>query len=190
MVRASGSLNSQVKMNFAASYSATEGNAQFSAEKQAGGRVSFYLPGPRVEIGASYLRVLGDDRFNVSGLDFVWNARRTPVDVRGEFVWADVEGKGYWLEAAYRLSNVTTNRFFRRSQIVGRVEQYFAPSVPQEDNGDLPVLNTQRYTAGFNYWPSDSVKLCASFGRQIDSSESQNIWTVGIVYRFALGKGE
>jgi hypothetical protein len=190
MVRASGNLTSQVKLNVAASYSATEGNAQFSAEKQAGGRASVYLPGPRVEIGASYQRVLGDDRFNVSGLDFVWNARRTPLDVRGEYVWADILGKGYWLEAAYRLSNVTTNPFFRRTQIVGRVEQYFAPAVQQEDNGDLPSLNTRRFTAGFNYWPSDSVKLCASYGRQIDSSESVGVWTLGMVYRFALGRGE
>jgi hypothetical protein len=143
-----------------------------------------------VEVGASYSRKLGDERFNVAGAHFVWNARKTPLDVRGEFVWANVLGKGYWAEAAWRLSKVTSNRFLRRSQIVGRGEQYFAPTATQDIDEDLPSLNTKRFSAGFNYWPSDSVKFVLAYGRQIDSSQSMGVWTLGVVYRFTWAKGE
>ncbi len=49
------------------------------------------------------------------------------------------EGSGYWVEAAYRLRKVDFWKpFFRRSQVVFRVEQFFAPShideiAPEED---------------------------------------------------------
>jgi hypothetical protein len=190
MIRASAYLTRGVKLNFAGYYSASEGIAQIGGEKQGGGRVSLYMPGPRIEVGASYSRRLGDERFNVAGADFVWNARRAPVDVRGEAVWANVLGKGYWGEVAWRLANATSNPFFRRSQIVGRVEQYFAPSQAQDLDEELPSLNTKRFSAGYNYWPSDSVKFSVAYGRQIDSSESLGVWTVGVVYRFTWAKGE
>lgn len=190
MVRAGAYISPEAKLNFAAYYSGSEGTTQISGEKQTGGRASLYLPGPRIELGASYARKLGDERFNSEGLDFVWNARRTPLDLRGEFVSADMLGKGYWVEGAWRLSNATANGFFRRSQIVGRVEQYFAPGGLQDIDEDLPSLSTRRFTGGFNYWPTDSVKLSLAYGRQFDSSQSLGVWTVGLVYRFAWGKGE
>jgi len=190
MVRGSAYLSPDAKLNVAAYYSGSEGYSQISGEKQTGGRASVYLPGPRLEVGASYSRKLGDDRFNCAGTDFVWNARRTPLDVRGEAVWAEVLGKGYWVEGAWRLSNATSNPFFRRSQIVGRVEQYFAPAGVQDLDEDLPSLNTKRVTAGFNYWLSDGVKLALAYGRQIDANQSRGVWTLGLIYRFAWGRGE
>jgi hypothetical protein len=190
MVRGSAYLAPKVKLNLAAYYSGSEGNLQISGEKQAGGRASVYLQGPRLEVGASYSRKLGDERFNCAGMDFVWNARGTPLDLRGEYVHADVLGQGYWLESAWRLSNATSNPFLRRSQIVGRVEQYFTPRMAQDLDEELPSLNTKRVTAGFNYWPSDGVKFALSYGREMDSNRSQGVWTVGLVYRFAWGRGE
>lgn len=190
MVRTNFYLSPGVKLNVAAYYGGSEGIAQIGGEKQTGGRVSLYLPGPRLEVGASYSRKLGDDKFNVAGMDFVWNSRRTPLDVRGEAVWANVLGKGYWLEGAWRLSNATANRFFRRSQIVGRVEQYFSPAQRQDLDEELPSLSTKGFTAGFNYWPSDGVKFAFAYGRQIDSNHSQGVWTLGVVYRFTWAKGE
>lgn len=187
MVRAGTYLSSGVKLNVTADYSGSEGNAQFTGEKQTGGRVSLFFPGPRLEVGASYSRELGDERFNVAGTDFVWNARRTPLDVRGECIWADVLGKGYWAEGAWRLSNLSGNRFFRHSQVVGRAEQYFAPAKPQDLIAELQTLDTRRYTAGLNYWPTDGVKFSVSYGRQMDASESLGVWTLGVVYRFAWG---
>ena len=49
------------------------------------------------------------------------------------------EGSGYWVEAAYRLRKIDFWKpFFRRSQVVFRAEQFFAPShideiAPDED---------------------------------------------------------
>ena len=190
MVRGSAHLSQDVKLNLAAYYSGSEGNLQIAGEKQMGGRASLFFGGPRVEVGASYSRKLGDDRFNVAGADFVWNVRRTPLDVRGEYVWANVLGRGFWLEGAWRLSQASSNRFLRRSQIVGRVERYGAPGTPQDIDEELPALNTNRDTAGFNYWPSDSVKFAVAYGRQLDSSQSLGVWTLGVVYRFTWAKGE
>ncbi len=190
MVRGGAYLSGAAKLNFAAYYSGSEGNAQFSGEKQTGGRASLYLPGPRLEVGASYGRELGDERFNMAGMDFVWNARRTPLDLRGECIWADVLGKGYWAEGTWRLSKATSNRVLRRSQLVGRVEQYFAPANPQDLIAELQSVDTKRVTAGFNYWPSDSVKFSVSYGRQSDANESLGVWTLGVVYRFAWGREE
>lgn len=189
MVRSSFYVSPGVKLNVAAYYGASEGIAQIG-EKQTGGQVSVYLPGPRLEVGASYSRRQGDDKFNVAGVDVVWNSRRTPLDVRGEAVWANVLGKGYWLEGAWRLSKASSNRFLRRSQVVGRVEQYFAPAQQQDIDEDLPSANTRGFTAGFNYWPSESVKLAFAYGREIDPSQSQNVWALGVVYRFTWAKGE
>jgi hypothetical protein len=190
MVRSSAYLSPGVKLNVAGYYSGSEGNAQIAGEKQSGGRASVFLTGPRIEVGASYSRKMGDDRFNVAGADFVWNVRRTPLDIRGEYVHADILGQGYWLEGAWRLSKVTGSSFVHRSQIVGRVEQYRAPAAKQDIDEDLPSLDTKRFTAGFNYWPSDSVKFAFAYARQTDSSESRGVWTVGMVYRFTWAKGE
>ncbi len=190
MVRTSFYLSPAVKLNVTADYGATEGVAQIGGEKQTGGQVGLYFPGPRVEVGASYSRKLGDEKFNVAGMDFVWNVRKTPLDIRGEAVWADVLGKGYWVEGAWRLSNATGNRFFHHSQIVLRGEQYFSPSQAQDLNEDLPSVNTRAFTAGFNYWPTDHVKFALAYGRQFDSGQSQGIWSLGVVYRFTWAKGE
>jgi hypothetical protein len=188
MVRASGYLSSAAKITATAYASGHSPNAQFDADKSGGGRVSLYLTGPRLEMGTSFSRRLGDDRFNLYGADLVWNARKTPLDVRGEYVHAARLGSGYWVEGAYRLSGVSSNAFLRRSQFVARGEQYFAPAEPQDMNQDIPQSNTRKGTLGWNYWASNQVKLALSYGRQSDETGSAGVWTVGLVYHFTFGE--
>ncbi len=187
MVRGSTYISEGVKLNGAAYFSVNSSNSQFESSRQSGGTASIYLPGPRLELGASYSRRMGDDQLNIAGADFVWNDRRTPLDVRGEYVWAEKLGSGYWLEAAYKLANVTSNPFLRRCQLVARGEQVFAPSISPDLDDPLPVLTTSGVTAGWNYWPTDYLKFSVSYGRQWDSAESLNTWTIGLVYRFTIG---
>jgi len=71
-------------------------------------------------------------------LDATWQVPRTPLDIRMEYA-RNSEGSGYWVEAAYRLRRVGFWKpLLRRSQLVFRAEQFFAPShideiAPDED---------------------------------------------------------
>lgn len=188
MVRGSAYVADGVKLSGAAYYSVNSAYTQFQSNRQSGGTASIYLPGPRLEIGASYSRLLGDDRLNIAGADFVWNSRQAPLDVRGEYMYAQRLGSGYWVEAAYKLANVTSNSFWRKCQLVARGEQFFAPSTVAEDLDDpLPALSAKAGTVGLNYWPTDYLKASFSYGRESDSSGSTNTWTLGLVYRFTTG---
>jgi hypothetical protein len=176
-------LSTAVKLNYATYYSAPVSNSQFSSDRQSGERVSLFFPRHRLEIGSSYIRHLGLQGYNMAGVDYTWNLRRLPIDVRGEYVWSDRLGSGYWAEALYR--SVGHSAFFRHSQAVFREEQYFRPNTPQTINLGLPVLDTTKVTIGWNYLIKDSLKLVSSYGRAFDSTGSSPITTVGFVYRFS-----
>ncbi len=83
----------------------------------------------------------------------------------------------------------------RKSQVVARGEQYFAPPVAMQNvmsgmmMGDnyLPDRNTTRGFAGWNYQINDAVKLSFAFGRSFATAENENIYSIGITYRFATG---
>jgi hypothetical protein len=188
MVRATGYLAPGAKISATAYLSGNSTNTQLESERSSGGRVSLLLTGPGLEMGASFSRRLGDDRFNLYGADLVWNARRTPLDVRGEYVHAARLGSGYWFEGAYRLNKLSGNGFLRKSQLVARGEQYFAPGESQDINEDIPQLSTRRATVGWNYWPNNQVKLAFSFGRQSDVTGSERVWTLGLIYHFTMGE--
>jgi hypothetical protein len=97
---------------------------------------------------------------------------------------SEAAGDGYWVEAAYRLSNSRFNKFFRRSQAVLRGEQYFGPRVPMDTGLEMPEGDASRIFSGWNYWITDNVRAGVAFGRQFGSNDDHNIWTLGISYRF------
>jgi len=183
--RGGATFNTKVKFNYAAYYSAPSTNSQFVSDRQTGERISLFFPRTHLEIGSSYSRHLGSDGYHMTGADYTWNLRRVPIDFRGEYVWSDKLGSGYWNEALYR--SVGRATFLRHSQAVLREEQYFAPGSPQTFRPDLPALSTTKVTLGWNYWVKDYLKFVASYGRAFDVTGSSPVTTVGFVYRFTSG---
>jgi hypothetical protein len=192
MVRGAIPVGTALNVNYAAFYSASTDNSWVSATKGAGGRVGFFFPKARLEIGASFQRKLQDDHVNTYGLDFIWQSKKVPLDIRGEIARNRFTGSGYWIEGAYRMRRVPFWRpFMRKSQTELRFEQYFTPTdMPSSggsvDMGGLPTVNTQRFFAGWSYWVRPDIRANVSYGRQFNSEGDHNIWTVGLTYRFAF----
>ena len=65
---------------------------------------------------------------------------------------------------------------------VARGQQFFrkAPGV----NDTLPATDTQRLDFGLNYYPTPSLRLNASYGRQFTDLRDANYWTADITYHF------
>lgn len=177
-------LGSSAQLSYAGYFSALTYNVSAGADRQAGMRTAVFFPGPRIEAGFSFNRLLGVDRFNRFGTDFSWNMRQVPLDIRGEGLISDAVGSGYWLESAYRLSSARYPRFLRRSQAVVRGEQYIHPSGDVLGDFEAPDSDAARVMGGWNYWISDAVRTQVAFGRQFNSSDDHNLWTLGISYRF------
>jgi len=138
MLRGGAQVFPGVNLSYTGYYSALTTTNAIESKRMAGGRWGIFLPQRQLEIGASFQRLLQDERSNSVGLDATWQVPRTPLDIRMEYA-RNSEGSGYWVEAAYRLRKVDFWKpFFRRSQVVLRVEQFFAPShideiAPDED---------------------------------------------------------
>jgi len=111
--------------------------------------------------------------------------------LRSEYARSNL-GSGYWIEAAYRLSQIRTwNKFMRRAEAVGRAQQLFAGQITEDDAAEygLPALNTHEADFGLNYYLQDGLKAAASYGRQFSADGNFNLWNVGVAYRFALPLG-
>ena len=67
--------------------------------------MGFFFPGPRLEVGGSWQKTLQDDRKNAFGFHMGWQPAKVPLNLRSEFA-RSFEGSGYWIEGAYRLSQV------------------------------------------------------------------------------------
>ena len=138
MLRGGAQVFPGVNLSYTGYYSALTTTNTIESKRMAGARWGIFLPQRQLEIGASFQRLLQDERSNSVGLDATWQVPRTPLDIRMEYA-RNSEGSGYWVEAAYRLRKVDFWKpFFRRSQVVFRAEQFFAPShideiVPDED---------------------------------------------------------
>lgn len=177
-------LGSSAQIGYAGYFSAQTSNVSAGADRQTGLRTSLFFPGPRVEAGFSFNRLLGTSRVDRYGADFTWNLRQVPVDIRAEAMLSDVLGHGYWVEGAYRFSSSRFPRWLRRSQAVIRGEQYLRPNGEVPDTFEAPDTDTTRVLGGWNYWLTDSVRAQVAYGRHLASGDDHNIWTVGISYRF------
>lgn len=161
-------------------FSASSNIDQLQAARVAGGDASVFLPRARLEIGTSYQRFLQDRHINSAAAYISWQPRSVPLDIKAEGDFS-YNGRGYWLESAYLFKQLPIPSFFRRTQIVGRMQQFF----PANGGGNsLPRVDTQRFDFGLNYYVRDDLRFISSYGRSFSSQGNANIWNVGFTYRF------
>lgn len=155
---------------------------KLESQRSTGGRVSIFFPRQRLEMGASYGRLLQAQHMNFEGLFFLWQPPHAPLDIKSEYAHSP-RGQGYWLEAGARLAKpAAMYAGWGRLEALGRVQQF---QRLQSGSGDaLPGLNTQRIDAGAQYHFPREVRLTATYGRQFTSTNARNIWEFGLTYRF------
>ena len=192
MFRGGFPVSPKANMNYALYVSATNiGVSGVESERHVGGRMGVFLPGPRIEVGTSWQKLLQDERANAFGLHFAWQPVRVPLNLRSEFA-RSFQGSGYWIEGAYRLNQVPFwQKAMRRTEVVGRGQQFFVGRISYNDAQQygLPGVNTREGELGLNYFLHDGLKAVASYGRQFSSDGNANIWAAGIAYRFAFPLG-
>ncbi len=193
MLRGGFPVNSTANMNYAVYVSAASIGANgVESERHVGGRMGFFLPGPRLEVGGSFQRTLQDPRKNLFGFHAEWQPTKLPLTLRSEFA-RSYYGSGYWTEGVYRLSLLHFwQKAMRRTELVGRGQQFFTGPgnwyAPSQWN--LPTWNTREGEFGINYFLHDGLKATASGGRQFSSAGNVNVWSVGLAYRFLLPLGK
>jgi hypothetical protein len=182
MLSGSAFSNEHVNANYAVYYSANSTNQNFSAEHSSGGRASLYFPNPRLEVGASYGRLLQATTANYAGVHLWWEPASTALRLRSEYAHGP-HSSGYWIEADYRLSRFKGGEsFLGRFEPVFRMQQTFR-SQPDPSDG-LPSADTKQTDLGLDYRLPHEMRLNTSYSRQFSSTGDRNIWQTGIVYRF------
>ncbi len=192
MLRGGFPVNPKANFTYAAYVSAiSTGHNNLQADRNAGGRMSFFFPGTRVEVGASFQKLLQDTRTNSFGFHFTWWSTQLPLNVHSEYARSN-QGSGYWIDGAYRLSQLHFwQKAMRRTEIAGRAEQFFSGSITPDEAVALGLspANTREGEFGLNYYLQDGMKIVGSYGRQFSSAGNLNLWSVGIAYRFLIPLG-
>jgi hypothetical protein len=194
MLRGGFPLVADAKVNlsyavYASAVSTDHNNLQ--SDRNAGGRVGAFFPGTRIEVGASFQKLLQDTRTNSFGFYFAWLSTRLPLNVHSEYARSN-QGSGYWIDGAYRLSQLHFwQKAMRRTEVAARAEQFFSGSISSDEAAavGLPPANTREGEFGLNYYLRDGLKAVASYGRQFSSAGNLNLWSVGIAYRFLIPLG-
>ena len=176
-------------VDYAAYFSARSDNEQFDSQRSAGGRVDLYIPNYRLEVGASYGRLLQGTQENFVGVHVWWEPGDSALRIRSE--WAHGEhAHGYWIEADYRPAQFGgLDSWIGRLEPVFRMQQTFRIDNVASDT--LPPADTQRADFGLDYNLPHSMRFLTSYSRQFSSSRDVNIWEAGITYRllFPAWKG-
>ncbi len=183
MLRGALVSNSTYALNYTAYFSTLSNVSKFESVRAAGGRIAVFFPHERLELGTSYQRTLQSVEMDSVGADLSWAPFRAPLDLKGE--WAhSPSGQGYWLQAAYRLSQVhAAHSVLERLEPVFRMQQYFRSRLIAGDS--LPAGDAKRPEFGLNYYLPHEVRLNASYAREyISQGTDVNVWSVGITYRF------
>jgi hypothetical protein len=182
MLRGAAYSAPHVQINYAGYFSVASNVKQFTGERASGGQVSMYLPEKRLEIGASYSRLLQGQQGNSTGVHLWWQPYRVPLAIRSEYAHGP-HAQGYWMEAAYRLSQWNgLDSWLGRFEPVFRMQQTFRDSPGLGD--ELPAKNTQRADFGFDYHLPHEVRINTSYARQFSSAGNENIWETTVTYRF------
>ena len=193
MMRGGFPVDAKVNLNYAVYVSAiSTGHSNLQSDRNVGGRISLFLPGSRLEVGASWQKLLQDERTNAFGFYSAWQPRRLPLSLHAEYSRSN-EGSGYWVDGALTgLSLVPVwQKAMRRFEFAGRAEQFFSGQISsaEAEAFDLPGANTREGEFGLNYYLHDGLKAVVSYGRQLSSDGNFNLWTVGIAYRFLVPLG-
>jgi hypothetical protein len=144
-----------------------------------------------VEAGFSFQKELQEERNNTFGFHVAWQPMRAPLSFRSEYARSH-NGSGYWAEGAYRLNQLPFwQNTMRRTELVGRMQQFFAaPGIGEEAYGyGLFDVDTKQPEFGVNYYLADGLKATGSFGRRFNADGNENVWTIGLAYRFAIPLG-
>ena len=182
MLRGVALQTTQASVQYSAYFSAHSGINQLSSARTAGGDASVFFPSLRFEIGGSAQRFLQDHRINNSAVYISWQPLDASMDVKGEFDYSFF-GRGYWLEAAYKLDHASRHPAIQKAQFVGRVQQV----LPLHGGGNgLPGIENKKFEAGLNYYLKDNLRLVSSYGRNFNSRLNTNVWNAGITYRFTI----
>ncbi len=192
MLRGGFPARSNVNVNYAVYFSTNSTINKLESDRLAGGRIGVFFPGQRLEIGASFQQLLQEGRYGSAGFHFAWQPTGAPLNLRSEVAWSGEQGRGYWIEGAYRLSQVSKwQKVMRHAEAVARVQQFFAGGITPNTAADygLPTVNAQEFDLGGNYYFRDGFKATASYGREFSSVGNFNRWTIGTAYRFAFPLG-
>lgn len=176
-----------INLNYAAYFSTNNTNHITATDRSSGGRIGLFLPGPRLEFGASFQQMLQADRSHSAGVHFIWQPNAFPMALRSEYTRSSgVRGSGYWIESSYRLSQLP---HLGKVEVVGRGQQFFAaanlaPAVAKK----LGTLgrDTNEGDGGVNYYFRSDIRASASYGRQFAAGHNANLWTIGMTYRFVM----
>jgi hypothetical protein len=192
MLRGGFPANARANFNYAAYVSAiSTGHNNLQSNRDVGGRIAVFLPDSRIEIGASFQKLLQDTRTNSFGFHFAWLSTRLPLNLHAEYA-RSYQGSGYWVDGAYRLSQLHFwQKAMRRTELAVRGEQFFLGSISSDEAQalGLPAANTREMEFGLNYYLHDGLRIVASYGRQFSSAGNLNLWTVGLTYRFLFPLG-
>jgi hypothetical protein len=187
MIRGGFPGTDSLNVTYAAYFSANNTHHLLATDRSTGGRLGFFLPRQRLEVGASFQQVLQADRPHSSGVFMEWQPNRAPLTVRSEYARSSgTRGSAYWVESVYRLSQIPS---LRRLELVGRGEQFFAASnLSAATIKKLGALgkDTNEGDFGMNYYLRSDVRACASYGRQFVLGRDANLWTIGMTYRFLM----
>jgi hypothetical protein len=192
MLRGGFPANARVNFNYAVYVSAiSTGHNNLQSNRDVGTRVGAFFPGPRIEFGASWQKLLQDQRTNSFGFHFAWQPARLPLSLHSEYARSN-QGSGYWVDGAYRFSQIVFwPGVMRHLEFAARAEQFFNGQISSDEAEalGLPGANTREGEFGLNYYLRDGLKLVGSYGRQFSYAGNFNSWTVGVAYRFAMPLG-
>ena len=193
MLRGGAHLGSHANVEYSGYYSAATSAMIVQSDKQAGFRGSLVLPEKHIEIGSSFNDTMGTGAHKMVGADFTWLIKRIPLDIRSETLFSKQAGNTYWVEGAYKLSQLGRSSFLKYTSIVYRQEQYWLPkgamnlSAMAGTMGSLPDANTARSTGGADYSLTPNLRFNACYQGNYAAGEDGHSWNMGVTYRFAAG---
>jgi hypothetical protein len=176
MLSGSAVSNDKFNLSYNAWYSTHSSYTNFDSERSSGGRASLYLPQSRLEVGVSFDRQLQGANEHFVGSHLWWEPADSEYG-RGQ------HAQGYWAEADYR-----TKAFGGFDSWIGRFEPVFRMQqtfrINSQGSDGVPSVNTQRADFGFDYNLPHNTRILTSYARQFSSTQNENVWETGIVYRF------
>jgi hypothetical protein len=185
MVRGAAFSSSVVQVNYVGYFSAHSGVNKFGAGRSAGFRSEGYFPKQRIEVGVSYSRFLEGQHYNSAGVHLWWEPQHVPLQIRSEYAHGQ-HSQGYWVEAAYRLSQINgAHSWVAGLEPLFRMQQSFrsTPNTGGQSDG-MPPVDTQQADFGLLYTFPYEVRLSGSYSRQFSSNGNGNIWDFALTHRF------